>query len=78
VFRLVAVQQLQPSTRAVGGARLVVDWPEQGGLHQVVMEDPAPDLLAQPQRVTLHLAQGRWHGWFVTRAEPEGDNKGKP
>lgn len=64
-FKLVAVQQVPASSRGVGGARLFVDWPEQGGLHRVVVENPSPALLAKPERVTLKLAPGHWQGWFV-------------
>jgi hypothetical protein len=64
-FKLVAVQQVPASSRGVGGARLFVEWPEQGGLHRVVVENPSPALLAKPERVTLKLAPGRWQGWFV-------------
>jgi hypothetical protein len=54
-----------PSLRSLGGARLYLDWPEQGGLYTVLVASPSEDLLKQPQRVHLQLAAGRWSGWYV-------------
>lgn len=76
-LKLVAVQPVDASSRSVGGARLFVEWPDQGGLYRVVVEGPSPALLAQPAQVTLQLAPGHREGWFVTGwSVPE--TSGKP
>ncbi len=62
---LVGVRQSPPTLRSVGGAQLYLDWPAQGGLHTVLVESPSPALLAQPPKVLLQVAPGRWHGWYV-------------
>ncbi len=65
VLRLVGLKVSAPSLRSVGGARLYLDWPEQGGLHTVLIESPTEALLRQPARVQLQLAPGRWGGWYA-------------
>lgn len=64
-LRLVGLKVQPPSLRSVGGARLYLDWPAEGGLHTVTIESPSEALLRQPAAVQLQLAAGRWHGWYV-------------
>lgn len=64
-MKVVAVQVQPASTRSVGGAKVYLDWPEQGGLHTVVLESPDEALLRKPTSLQLDLAPGRWSGWFV-------------
>lgn len=66
VLRLVGLKAIAPSLRSVGGARLYLDWPAQGGLHTVLIASPGEALLRQPERVQLQVSPGRWQGWFVT------------
>ena len=65
-LKVIAVQKLDPSARSEGGARVFLEWPEQGGLHRVVLSSPSPELLASPPTLTLTVSPGRWQGWFVT------------
>jgi hypothetical protein len=66
VLRLVGLKVIAASTRSLGGARLYLDWPAQGGLHTVLIDSPDEALLRQPARVQLQVAPGRWQGWYVT------------
>lgn len=66
LVKVVAVQVQPASVRAVGGAKVYVDWPAGGGLHTVVLESPTEDLLRKPTALTLTLAAGRYSGEFVT------------
>ena len=66
LVKVVAVQVQPASVRAVGGAKVYVDWPAGGGLHTVVLESPTEDLLRKPAALTLTLAAGRFSGEFVT------------
>ncbi len=78
-LRVVGVQVTKPSTRTLGGAKMYVDWPEQGGLHTVLIEDASEALLRQPSQLTLTLAPGRSHGWYVLGWSVQGvDTKGQP
>lgn len=65
-LELVGLQQLEPSARSEGGARIFVVWPEQGGLYRAIVPEPSAELLAKPPRLRLELAQGRYSGWFLT------------
>jgi hypothetical protein len=62
---VMGAQTVMTSTRAIGGLRLYLDWPEQGGLHTLLIESPSEDLSHRPAALTLTLAPGRWQGWFV-------------
>ena len=64
-LRVVAVRLEKPTVRGPGGARVYLDWPEQGGLHTTLIENPGEALLRQPERLTVQVAPGRWRGWFV-------------
>jgi hypothetical protein len=67
---VVGMQPVAASVRSVGGVRVYLDWPEQGGLHTVLLESPHEDLLRRPVALTLTLAPGRWQGWFVQAWQP--------
>lgn len=78
-LKVVGVQVTQPSTRTLGGAKMYVDWPAQGGLHTVLIEEATEALLRQPSQLTLTLATGRSHGWYVLGwSVPGVDTKGQP
>lgn len=62
---VMGAQTVMTSTRAIGGLRLYLDWPEQGGLHTLLIESPSEDVSHRPAALTLTLAPGRWQGWFV-------------
>jgi hypothetical protein len=62
---VMGAQTVMTSTRAIGGLRLYLDWPEQGGLHTLLIESPSQDWSHRPAALTLTLAPGRWQGWFV-------------
>lgn len=64
-LRLVGLKVQPPSLRSLGGARLYLDWPAEGGLHTVTVEAPSEALLRQPPSVQVQLAPGRWRGWYV-------------
>ncbi|MBY0465165.1 MAG: hypothetical protein K2W33_09495 [Burkholderiales bacterium] len=78
-LRVVGVQLTKPSTRSLGGAKMYVDWPDQGGLHTVLIEEATEALLRQPSHLSLALAPGRSHGWYVLGwSVPGVDTKGQP
>ena len=78
-LRVVGVQLTKPSTRSLGGAKMYVDWPAQGGLRTVLIEEASEALLRQPSHLTLTLAPGRSHGWYVLGwSVPGVDTKGQP
>ena len=78
-LKVVGVQVSKPSTRSVGGAKVYVDWPAQGGLHTVMIEDASEALMRQPAHLSLTLAPGRSHGWYVLGwSVPGADAKGQP
>ena len=78
-LRVVGVQLTKPSTRTLGGAKMYVDWPAQGGLHTVLLEEASEALLRQPSHLSLTLAPGRSHGWYVLDwSVPGVDTKGQP
>lgn len=78
-LRVVGVQVAQPSTRSAGGVRMFVEWPAQGGLHAVLLEDVTEALLRQPTHLDVKLAPGRYHGWYVLGwAVPGTEQKGSP
>ncbi len=62
---LVGLRPQAPSLHSPGGVMLYLDWPEQGGLHTVLVDRPTPAWARQPDRVTLQLAHGRQSGWYV-------------
>lgn len=78
VLRLVGLKPVAPSVRSAGGARLYLDWPAQGGLHTVLIASPSDALLRQPEQVFLHIAPGRWSGWWVTGWSLDGLPPGTP
>lgn len=79
-LRVVGMQVTQPSTRTLGGAKMYLDWPTQGGLHTVLIEEASEALLRQPSQLTLTLAPGRSHGWYVLGWSVPGvdTSKGQP
>lgn len=78
-LKVVGVQLTKPSTRSLGGAKMYVDWPAQGGLHTVLIEEASEALLRQPSHLSLTLAPGRSHGWYVLGwSVPGTDTKGQP
>ena len=64
-LKVVAVQVQPASTRSLGGAKVFLDWPDNGGLHTVLLEPVTEPLLRKPDMLQLQLAPGRWNGWFV-------------
>jgi hypothetical protein len=62
---VMGTQMVAATTRAVGGLRMYLDWPEQGGLHTFMIETPTEDVLRRPSTLTLTIVPGRWEGWFV-------------
>lgn len=78
-MRVVGVQLIKPSTRSLGGVKMYVDWPEQGGLRTVLIEEVNEALLRRPSHLTLTLAPGHSHGWYVLAwSVPGVENKGPP
>ncbi|HRK37162.1 MAG TPA: hypothetical protein PK347_02135 [Burkholderiaceae bacterium] len=78
-LRVVGVQLAKPSTRSAGGVRMFVEWPAQGGLHTVLIEDATEALLQQPTHLALTLAPGRHRGWYVLGwSVPGTGQKGQP
>lgn len=78
-LRVVGVQLIKPSTRSLGGVKMYVDWPEHGGLRTVLIEEITEALLRQPSHLTLTLAPGHSHGWYVLGwSVPGVDTKGSP
>lgn len=78
-LRVVGMQMAKPSNRSLGGAKMYVDWPAQGGLHTVLIEDVTEALLREPRYLSLALAPGRSQGWYVLGwSVPGADTKGQP
>lgn len=73
VLPLVGQQTSQPSVRSPGGVKVFLDWPDGGGLHTLMLENPLSQAVPQRGALVLQLAPGRWSGWFVTSWAPQFD-----
>lgn len=73
VLPLVGQQTRKPSVRSPGGVKVFLDWPDGGGLHTLMLENPLPHAVPERGALVLQLAPGRWSGWFVTSWAPQPD-----